>query len=301
MQGIVKEIAFDLVLGDGTLLSVLANSVLVAETAGRPASIRTTLVDITDRRRYERELLLARRRAEQLAGVVNASGDAIMLYTPDGTIQTWNRGAERLFGWTAEEAIGRSPRAFLVPADRLEEFDRFHASCVRDARCGSRPCASIARGSASTSPSPPRPTRSGRGRSWPSRPSCATCPSAAGRSRVTGRAERLQAVGTLPGGVAHEVNNQMTAVMGLAEFVLRALGKGHPQAGDVEDMARAAVRAARISKQLLAFSRQQLLDPRLLDLHQIVTELAPSLRGALGSDKELVIAPSPALGRERAR
>jgi PAS domain S-box-containing protein len=61
-------------------------------------------MEATDRRRYERELLLARRRAEQLAEVVNASGDAILLMAPDGTIQSWNRGAEQLFGHTAEEA-----------------------------------------------------------------------------------------------------------------------------------------------------------------------------------------------------
>jgi nitrogen fixation/metabolism regulation signal transduction histidine kinase len=80
-------------------------------------------VDVTDRRRYERELLLARRRAEQLADVVSASGDAIMLLTPDATIRTWNRGAERLFGWAADEAVGRSERTLLVPPDRLEEYD----------------------------------------------------------------------------------------------------------------------------------------------------------------------------------
>ena len=105
------------------------------------------------------------------------------------------------------------------------------------------------------------------------------------------RAEQLQIVGTLAGGVAHEINNQMTAVLGYGEFVRRGLGPDHPQMPDVRDMLDAAARAARISQQLLAFSRRQLIDPRLLDLHQVVTDLASTLSRLLGSDKELVVDP----------
>jgi PAS domain S-box-containing protein len=262
MQGMVTEIAFDLVLGDGALLPVLANSVLLKDAAGRPSSIRTTLVDITDRRRYERELLLARRRAEQLAEVVNASGDAIMLVTPDGTIQTWNRGAERLFGWTAAEAVGRSERALVVPPDRLEEYDatlgqlqsgrEVRLETVRADRTGRRVDVSLtaaphleALGEVVAVSSIARDVTELRRVEE-------------GQRRV----ERLRVVSTLAGGVAHEVNNQMTAVLGLGEFVLRGLGPGHAQAQDVRDMLNAAARAARMSQQLLAFSRQQLFDRR---------------------------------------
>ena len=300
MQGIVKEVAFDLVCENGTHLSVLANSVMVQDSDGRPSSIRTTLVDITDRRRYERELLLARRRAEQLADVVNASGDAIVLYAPDGTIQTWNRGAERLFGWTAEEVIGRNPRTFLVPADRLDDFDRFHDElrAGREVRIETVRLNRAGRPLDVAITATPHEEMTGEIVAISSIMRDVSERRRAEQSHR--RSERLQAVGTLAGGVAHEVNNQMTAVLGLAEFVLRALGPGHPQAADVEDMARAAVRAARMSKQLLAFSRQQLLDPRLLDLQQLVTELTPPLRSTLGDDKELVIAPSEARARVRA-
>ena len=300
MQGLVKGVAFDLVLANGNLLPVLVNAVLVRDAEGRPLSTRATLVDVTDRRRYERELLEARRRAEQLAGVVNASSDAIMLATPDGTILTWNRGAEILFGWSAHEVVGRKATALTVPPDRQAEYQvvleelragrEVRLETVRLDRAGRRLDVSI---TATPHVEPPGEVVT---------ISAIVRDVSELRRAEQGqrRAERLLAVGTLAGGVAHEVNNQMTTVLGLAEFVLRGLGPGHPQARDVQDMARAAVRAAGVSKQLLAFSRQQLLDPRLLDVHQVVMEIVPVLADVLGAGRELVIAPTRARGRVRA-
>jgi nitrogen-specific signal transduction histidine kinase/CheY-like chemotaxis protein len=108
------------------------------------------------------------------------------------------------------------------------------------------------------------------------------------------RAEQLQVVGTLAGGVAHEINNQMMVVLGFGEFVRRGLGPDHPEADDIRGMLDAATRAARISQQLLAFSRRQLIDPRVLDLHDVVAGLAPVLASLLGADKTLVIGPGRA-------
>ena len=110
------------------------------------------------------------------------------------------------------------------------------------------------------------------------------------------QAERLQAVGTLAGGVAHEVNNQMTAVLGLGQFVLDALGPAHPQSPDVGDMLHSARRAAQITQQLLAFSRRQVTQPEVLDLHRLAVDLRSVMTRILGSDKTLLI-PAPTTAR----
>jgi PAS domain S-box-containing protein len=100
-------------------------------------------------------------------------------------------------------------------------------------------------------------------------------------------AQRLQAVGKLAGGMAHEVNNMMTAVVGFGELVAAALGQDHPLRADVREMIKAGTRAAEVTRQLLAFSRQQVLKPIVLDVNVVVLELAPVLRQLLGSDRRL--------------
>jgi PAS domain S-box-containing protein len=107
-------------------------------------------------------------------------------------------------------------------------------------------------------------------------------------------AQRMQSVGTLAGGVAHEVNNALQITLGFGTFVLQAIGPEHPQAADMRVALQAAERAARVSQQLLTFARQQVTQPRALDLYALSLDLKPVLQQLLGADKLLTIEPDPA-------
>jgi signal transduction histidine kinase/CheY-like chemotaxis protein len=112
------------------------------------------------------------------------------------------------------------------------------------------------------------------------------------REQLLRDAQRLQSVGTLAGGVAHEINNQMTVVLSFGEFILEALGADHPQASDMQAVLQAGRRAARVSQQLLAFTRRSMFQPRDVSLSDLTAALLPVLRQLLGRDKTLELSPS---------
>jgi PAS domain S-box-containing protein len=114
------------------------------------------------------------------------------------------------------------------------------------------------------------------------------------------RVERLQAIGRLAGGVAHEVNNMMTVVLGLSEFLLRDLPEGDRRHEDVSEISRAADRAANITRQLLAFSRQQVMQPRPLDISAVVQGTHGMLSRMLGPSHQMRLDLAPMLSSVRA-
>jgi PAS domain S-box-containing protein len=114
------------------------------------------------------------------------------------------------------------------------------------------------------------------------------------------QSHRLDAVGKLAGGVAHEVNNMMSVVLGFTEFLAADFPPGDRRARDLEQVRMAAGRAAAVTAQLLAFSRRQMLQPTVLDLGELVAAMAPVLGRLLGEDKELVIRRAPAVSAVKA-
>ncbi|MFL5532768.1 MAG: ATP-binding protein, partial [Gemmatimonadales bacterium] len=107
------------------------------------------------------------------------------------------------------------------------------------------------------------------------------------------RAQRLEAVGRLAGGVAHEVNNMMTIILGFSDLLARSGAVPAERHRDIEEIRRAATRAGKITQQLLAFSRQQILQPADLQLNDVVQELVPVLKLLLPANIELETSPAP--------
>jgi two-component system, cell cycle sensor histidine kinase and response regulator CckA len=114
------------------------------------------------------------------------------------------------------------------------------------------------------------------------------------------RAERMQAAGRLAGGVAHEVNNMMTGVIGFSEFLMRSLDVADPRRMEVDEIIKAGTRAADVTRQLLAFTRQQFLRPEMLPVNAVVQELEKMLRRILGEDHMLQLTLAPDAGEIRA-
>jgi len=96
--------------------------------------------------------------------------------------------------------------------------------------------------------------------------------------------QKMEAVGRLAGGIAHDFNNLLTAIIGYTEIVLTSLDPKDERRADAEEIARAAMRAADLTKQMLAFSRRQVLQPKVIDLNTALAKVEPMLRRVIGED-----------------
>ena len=114
------------------------------------------------------------------------------------------------------------------------------------------------------------------------------------------QAQKMEAVGQLAGGIAHDFNNLLTAILGNTQLLLRDLPPGDSKRGDVEEIRKASERAASLTRQLLAYSRRQMLQPEVLDLNVVVAEMDKLLRRLIGENIALETLLAPDLGRVRA-
>jgi signal transduction histidine kinase len=110
------------------------------------------------------------------------------------------------------------------------------------------------------------------------------------------QSQKMEAVGRLAGGVAHDFSNLLTAILSYSEFLAESLPAGDPLRDDVEEIRHAAERGASLTRQLLALSRKQVLAPEVLDLNAVVTEFDRLLRRLIGEHINVVNVLSPALG-----
>ena len=114
------------------------------------------------------------------------------------------------------------------------------------------------------------------------------------------QSQKMEAVGRLAGGIAHDFNNLLTVITSYSDLLLEDLGTDDPKRSDVEQVRKAADGAAALTRQLLAFSRQQVVEPRVVSLNAVVESLQKILRRVLGEDVDLATTPGPDLGAVRA-
>ncbi|PWB67416.1 MAG: hypothetical protein C3F14_02245 [Deltaproteobacteria bacterium] len=260
----------------------------VRDEAGRVSRVAVVGLDITERKSSEEAL---RRSEEQSRTLVDSARDMIFALSPDGLFVALNPAFEKLTGWPREEWIGK-PFAEVLHADDVPAAQELFAMSLR---------------------SEPPPNAQFRFRSreggYLVGEMTANVPGQDGRllgivRDITDRvrledqlrqAQKMEAVGRLAGGVAHDFNNLLTAIGGYSELLLSDLAPGDPRRADVEEIKKATERAASLTRQLLAFSRKQVLQPKVLDLNAVVGNLDRMLRRLIGEDLDLVTVLKPGL------
>jgi two-component system cell cycle sensor histidine kinase/response regulator CckA len=227
------------------------------------------------------------------AALLETIDQSVIFTDMDGQIQFWNSGASRIFGYSADEMLGQSP-AVLYPE---EDPGRFAADLERilagedfvgEWRGRRRDGGPVRVDIRTTVVRDPAGTPLGF-----LGVSREVTPDGSRTEPIRLKQGVLEAVARLAGGVAHESNNQMTVVLGETSLLLGRTDLPDWIREDLARIQRAGQRISEITRQLLAFSRRQKLEPFVLDLNSAITRYVPELQRSLGSGIELRLALSP--------
>jgi two-component system cell cycle sensor histidine kinase/response regulator CckA len=277
---------------DGATRIVEERAFVERDEAGAPVKMVGTILDVTDRKKIEEAFRGGDGGSQLLSQIVEHSHDAIISAALDGVITTWNPSAERILGWKAQEIIGRSAELF-TPADRMIEMRQ----CLELASQGKRKDTfesvrlrrdgSIVEVAISGSPI--------FDASGAIVGISAIIRDITAQKRMAAQlqhAQRLESVGRLAGGVAHDFNNLLMAITGYAELIRMDLPEDAPQQEDIRALLSSTERGARLTRQLLAFGRRQVLHPVPLDLNVVLRDMEGVLRPLAGGDVTMRIRPS---------
>ena len=270
-------------------------------------TIRQNLRLIAERTARQNEIALRKseqrteERTAQLDALIANSPLAIVAMDADMRVQFVNPAFERIFQYGREEVEGRTLEALIVPDDQSvrAESDGYrseamaggtvHVTTVRRRKDGTLVDVEL----------------HGLPMKWDGRilGFYAIYNDVTEQKQLAERlrdAQKMEAIGRLAGGVAHDFNNILTAVLGYADVLLSTTAPADPRYDDLGEIKKAAERAASLTRQLLAFSRRQLLRPRVLDPAALVDNLGSMLRRLIGENIALSIRAEPDAGRVKA-
>ena len=272
-------------------------------SSGNGWFVLSAIRDISDRKRIAEELRRAneelhRITAEQigeyrsrLASIIDSSEDAILSKDLDGTITSWNKGAERIYGYTQEEAIGKR-LSIITPTDRPNEIAEIlqkiahgenieHYESVRVAKDGHHVNVSIS----------VSPLRNAIGEVVGA---SAIARDITAQKKAEGQlrqSQKMEAIGRLAGGVAHDFNNILAIINACTEFLRDRIAPASEPSTYVDNIRKATERGALLTRQLLSFSRSSAIQPQILDLNERLKEISKLLTPLLGDDVEVLIVP----------
>ena len=244
-------------------------------------------------RRVLEQVQMERRLAEseaRLGAIIASAQDAILAVNGAGAITLFNPAAERMFGCAADDALGRAATVFLpeMPSTDQEPVSASPTTVEWGLRSdGERFPVEVSQSGAD-------------GYGAGSRTLIVR--DVTDRQRLEAQlrqAQRMEAVGRLAGGVAHDFNNLLTVISGYTEMILDDLPSGDRLRDPVLMMRQAGEQAAALTSQLLAFSRRQVIEPQVLQLNSVVSNLTKMLRRLIGEDIELSVSLAADLERVR--
>jgi two-component system cell cycle sensor histidine kinase/response regulator CckA len=243
---------------------------------------------------------LAKVAAFRLAAIIEYSNDAVVSKTVDGIVIGWNHGAERLYGYLAEEMIGR-PIAILFPPGHYEEYRHIMKEVVAGKSV------------------PAFDTSRRRKDGTLVDVSVSITPIEALDGEVIGasknshdiirikkletqfiEAQKMEVIGHLASGVAHDFNNILSVIIGYGELLTAQLAQDNPLQKYTEQIQHAAERATALTRQLLVFSCKHQVQATVLDLNRVISDMAKMLRRLVGENLSLKIDLGERIGRIKA-
>ena len=246
--------------------------------------IQCNIRDITARKRAEAE-------RKRLMAAIEQAGEVIVMTDAQGIIQFVNPAFERMTGYSREEAVGQNPR-ILKSGKQDELFYRNLWETISGGRTwAGRMVNKRKDGTLYTEEATISPVRDASGR---------IVNYVAVKRDITEhlrlaaqfqQAQKMESVGRLAGGVAHDFNNMLGVILGHAELALEQVDPAQPLHADLEEIRKAAERSADLTRQLLAFARKQTVAPKVLDLNETVEGMLKMLRRLIGEDIDLAWLP----------
>jgi two-component system, cell cycle sensor histidine kinase and response regulator CckA len=291
-----------LVRKDGSRFWGSVSTTAVRDREGRLLGFGRRLRDATERRETEEELS---RNREALEAALEAAGLGTWEYDHATGLDSMDRRARMLFGLEGDEPVTMARWLEAIhPDDRKRTLERWQRAI--------RECAPYSAEYRVVWPDGSVHWLTSVGR-------CLTDPATGSPLQFTGvvldltqrrRTEehlqeslRLEAVGRLAGGIAHDLNNMLAAILGFADLLVGSFEPDDPRASDVQQISLAANRSAGLTRQLLAFARREMIQPRPLDINTVVRHAQPLLPPLLGENVELELrlAPEPGVVNADAR
>jgi PAS domain S-box-containing protein len=296
LKGTQQRYQTRLLRKDGSSFWAEVNSIPFRDADGSIAGTLGVVTDITGRKQDEERMKFQ-------ADVLSQVKEAIVAVGLDGMVTYWNHGAEELYGFKFYQALGR-PLRELTGYDCLEAASKeevaavlskaqvWHEVKAHRKKDGEELFVELSLSQLKDA--------DGRASGF-----LALIRDISERQRAAEvlrqkeeqlrQSQKMEAVGKLAGGVAHDFNNLLTAISGYSELLLTRLDPNDPLRTDAEEIRRAGTRAAELTRQLLAFSRKQVLKSQVFDLNAAVLGIDKMLRRLIGAHIELVTVLDPAL------